>query len=286
MNDPIHEPVREHALGAVAGIGLRAPHYRALLEDWPLVGFLEVHSENYLGRGGAHWHYLMEARELYPVSLHGIGASLGSADALSCAHVQKLRELVRAVEPCLVSEHLSWSSIDGRYFHDLLPLPQTRAVIDHVARRIEQVQDFLGRELLVENLSSYLRFADGEMPEWDFVVAIARRAGCALLLDINNIFVSARNHGFDPRAYIDAIPRQLVREIHLAGHAERDGLLIDTHGAPVADEVWALYRHAIERFGGVPTLIEWDADLPALATLVAQAERAQSILGGVDELAA
>lgn len=277
-------------ISASAGIGLRAPHYRDLLEQRPAVGWIEVHSENYFGLGGAPAHFLDKARERYPLSLHGVGLSLGSTDELSRPHLERLREVIARYEPWLVSDHLSWSSVEGRYYNDLLPLPYTRDVIAHVVLRIEQVQERLGRQILVENLSSYLSFRDGEMPEWEFVTQIVSRAGCGLLLDINNIYVASRNHGFDPNRYVDSIPVSLVQEMHLAGHVEQhvegSTLLIDTHNQPVCESVWALYARAVRRFGPVPTLIEWDSDLPPLAELVAEAHRAEAILETRHALAA
>lgn len=267
---------------ARAGIGLRAPHYYALLEARPDTGFVEVHSENYFGDGGAPLYYLEAARRHYPVSLHGVGLSLGSADPLSRVHLARLKRLIDRIEPGLVSEHLCWSSVDGRYLNDLLPLPYTEEALAHVAARIRAAQDFLGRRLLIENLSSYVAYRHSTIPEWEFVAAVAAAADCELLLDVNNVYVSSRNHGFDPHTYLAAIPANRVREIHLAGHSIKhydDGdILIDTHNAPVCDDVWALYRDTIARLGPIPTLIEWDSDLPALATLVAEAARAEHIL--------
>lgn len=264
-----------------AGIGWRAPHYRDLLGTRPAVGFLEVHSENYFGQGGAPLHYLERARELYPVSLHGVGLSLGSSDPLSEEHLRALKRLVDRVEPVLVSEHLCWCSIGGRYLNDLLPLPYTEEAVVHVATRIARVQDYLGRRLLIENLSSYLTYEHSTMPEWEFVAAVAAQADCDLLLDVNNIYVSSCNHGFDARAYLAAIPPARVREMHLAGHSVRrlpeGAILIDTHDAPVSDEVWALYREACARFGKAPTLIEWDSQLPALDVLVSEARKADRL---------
>jgi hypothetical protein len=264
-----------------AGIGLRAGHYRDLLATRPAVGFLEVHSENYFGPGGAPLHYLERAREIYPVSLHGVGLSLGSADPLNDGHLRALNHLVARIEPVLISEHLCWCSIDGRYLNDLLPLPYTEEAVMHVAARIQRVQDFLGRRLLVENLSSYVTYAHSTMSEWEFVAAVAEQADCDLLLDVNNVYVSSRNHGFDAQTYLDVIPRARVHEMHLAGHTVRhlpEGtILIDTHDAPVCDEVWALYREACVRFDAAPTLIEWDSNLPALDVLVAEARKADRI---------
>jgi len=265
-----------------AGIGLRAPHYQALLDARPGVGFLEVHSENYFGDGGAPFHYLERARQLYPVSLHGVGLSLGSTDPLNREHLARLKRLIDRIEPGLVSEHLCWSSVDGRYLNDLLPLPYTEEALRHVTARIRAAQDFLGQRILIENLSSYVAYQHSTIPEWEFVAAVASAADCDLLLDVNNVYVSSRNHGFDPHTYLAAIPAERVREIHLAGHSVKhydDGdILIDTHNAPVCEDVWALYRHAIEHLGPIPTLIEWDSDLPPLAALVEEAERAETIL--------
>lgn len=279
---PATPPSALDSLPTRAGIGLRAPHYQELLELRPALGFIEVHSENYFGLGGLPADVLTKLRESYPLSLHGVGLSLGSTDPISRPHLRQLRALIERYQPAAVSEHLSWSSVDGRYFNDLLPLPLSKQVIDHLSRRIEYAQEYLGRELLVENVSSYLRFADDEMPEWEFVVAVAKNAGCRLLIDINNIFVASVNHGFNPYRYIDAIPAQLVGEIHLAGHSRRfwqgRRLLIDTHNAPVSSEVWSLYGHALGRFGPRPTLIEWDSDLPPLSRLLAEAAGADHLL--------
>lgn len=270
-----------------AGIGLRAEHYVQFVDARPAVGFIEAHSENYFGRGGKPLHYLELARRDYPLSLHGVGLSIGSADPLNAIHLQRLRELIVRLQPVLVSEHLCWSSIGGVYANDLLPLPYTEEALAHVVERVQRVQEALGRTILLENVSSYVEFADTAMPEEEFVAEVARRSGCGLLLDVNNIFVSASNHGFDAQRYLDAIPRGAVHEIHLAGFVARelDGnrILIDTHSAPVAEPVWALYRRALQRFGALPTLIEWDADLPPLGGLVAEARKADAWLAAVVE---
>ena len=268
-----------------AGIGLRSPHYGAFLEQRPLLPLVEVHSENFFG-GGRHLEVLLQVRQDTPVSLHGVGLSLGSTDPLSERHVRALKDLADRVEPALVSDHLCWSSVGGVYVNDLLPLPYTREALAHVAARVWQVQDALGRRLLVENVSSYLELAGAEMPEWDFMAELARRTGCGLLLDINNVYVSARNHGFDPGTYLDAMPAEAVGEMHLAGHSvnriplaagEELELLIDTHSRPVADPVWDLYAYAVQRMGARPTIIEWDADLPTLEVLLGEAARAEHI---------
>ena len=265
-------------LPACAGIGLRAPHHRQVLASPPNVGWLEVHSENFFGPGGEPLRVLEAVRARYPISLHGVGMSLGSADELSRPHLRKLKTLVERIEPASISEHLCWSSIGEHYLNDLLPLPYTRAALDHVCARIGRVQDFLGRQLLIENVSSYLRFAGAEMTEWDFVVEVSRRSGCGILLDVNNIYVNARNHGFDAAAYLEAIPVPVVKEIHLAGYEDTGDCLIDTHGHRVFPAVWDLYALAVQRFGRVPALIEWDTDIPALSVLMEEAAKAQTVL--------
>lgn len=275
---------------ARAGIGLRAPHYRELLAELPAVGWLEVHSENYFGDGGQPLHYLERARAHYPLSLHGVGLSLGSAHALDREHLRRLAALVRRFEPDLVSEHLSWGAVPGRHLNDLLPLPYTEEALAVVAAHVREVQDALGRQLLVENISSYLRFSHSTLGEAEFIAALVAETGCSVLLDVNNIHVSATNHGLAPPAFLDtfldAIPPAAVREIHLAGFDRAGDLLIDTHGTLVAPPVWALYRRALERCGRVPTLIEWDTDIPPLAVLLAEAARAERLLEARDALPA
>lgn len=263
---------------ASVGIGLRAPHYQPLLERRPALGFLEVHSENFFAAGGAPLAWLERFGGEYPLSLHGVGLSLGSADPLDRRHLDKLAALARRFEPALVSEHLCWSSVGGRHANDLLPLPRTRETLDHVVARIGQVQERLGRRILVENVSSYLEFDASALPEWEFVAEVVRRSGCGLLLDVNNIHVNATNHRFDPYDYLRAIDPASVEEFHLGGFEAADARLIDTHGCPVADEVWLLYAAAVERIGERPTLVEWDCDLPALDVLLDEAAKARSIL--------
>jgi uncharacterized protein (UPF0276 family) len=267
---------------ASAGIGLRFPHHRVVLEERPAVAWFEVHSENYMG-GGTPLMYLDAIRRDYPLSFHGVGLSLGSADGLDERHLSRLRLLIERIEPGLISEHLSWSATGGAHFAELLPLPLTEEALAVVCRNVEVTQDFLGRGILVENASSYLRYRHSTIPEWEFVAAVAARTGCGILCDVNNIFVSASNHGFDPRRYLRALPGERIGEIHLAGHTVRkfgDGrsIRIDDHGSRVGREVWALYAEAVALFGGVPTLIEWDTDVPPLAVLVEEAAQAQSIM--------
>jgi uncharacterized protein (UPF0276 family) len=274
------------ALPAVAGIGLRTAHIAEIDTQRPRIGWLEVHSENYYVDGGPALAALDRIRRDYPLSLHGVGMSLGSTDPLDRAHVAKLARLIARIEPALVSEHLCWSGVGGRHLNDLLPLPYTEEALVHVCARVSELQDALAREILVENVSSYLAYAEATIPEGEFVAEVARRTGCKLLLDVNNIHVNAVNHGFDADAYLAAIAPASVAEIHLAGFDARGACLIDTHGAPVAPEVWALYRRAIERIGARPTLIEWDVDIPPLATLLREAATAQSMLDARHALAA
>jgi uncharacterized protein (UPF0276 family) len=275
---------------ARAGIGLRAEHHAAVLEGLPAVGWLEAHSENHFAAAGAAHGALDRIREHYPISLHGVGLSLGSTDPLDREHLALLRLAIERYQPALVSEHLSWGSVGGRHTNDLLPLPYTEEALRHLVSRVCEAQDALGRLLLMENVSSYLRFRDSGLTEWDFLAALARESGCGILLDVNNIYVSAFNHGFDAHQYLAAMPAEAIQEIHLAGHSSRnlDGheLLIDTHDARVAPGVWALYEAAIARFGRVPTLIEWDTDLPALEVLVAEAHLADAKAGEALAIAA
>jgi uncharacterized protein (UPF0276 family) len=279
------DPIPAHA-----GIGLRAQHHAAVVTDRPDVGWLEAHSENYFADGGAQLEHLAKARALYPLSLHGVGLSLGSADSLDAGHLRKLKRLVGWIEPRLVSEHLSWGSVDGTFLNDLLPLPYTEEALNHMISRVSELQDFLGRQVLIENISSYVRFACAQLPEAEFLAQLADGSGCGLLVDVNNVHVNARNHGFDARQFLAAIPPRHVQELHLAGHSiNRYGqtdILIDTHCAPVCDEVWRLYEHALRCFGPVPTLIEWDTDIPALAVLTAEAAKANRLLEDVRGLAA
>lgn len=284
-NPPMHRAGATTALQGV-GIGLRTPHYQELLARTPALAFLEVHSENFFCDGGQPLRYLERFRQDYPVSTHGVGLSLGSTDPMDADHLKKLKRLVDWLEPALVSEHLCWVGVNGRFLNDLLPLPYTPESLDHVVSRVQQVQEYLGRQILVENVSSYLEFTSSSIPEWEFVRAVAARAGCRILLDVNNIHVNASNHGFDPIAFIDAIDPGSVGEIHLAGFQDTGEILIDTHGSQVSDAVWKLYAHALRRFGPVPTLVEWDTDIPALDVLLAEAEKAEQLLNAEATLAA
>jgi uncharacterized protein (UPF0276 family) len=273
-------------LPSAAGIGLRPPHIARVRSERPAIGWLEVHSENYFVAGGPGLAALDAIRADYPVSLHGVGMSLGSADALDTGHLARLKRLADRIEPAAISEHLCWGRVDGRHLNDLLPLPFTDEALAVCCDRIDAVQRALRRPLLVENVSAYLRFSADAMTEWDFVAAVARRTGCKLLFDVNNIYVNAVNHGFDPLVYLGAVPGDAVAEIHLAGFDASGPCLIDTHGARVAPPVWALYRATIERFGPKPTLLEWDTNLPALEVLLDEARTAQAILEETDALAA
>ena len=249
-----------------------------MLERLPTLGWLEVHSENFYGDGGQpHW-FLERLRAHYPLSVHGVGLGLGSVDPLSSTHLAKLVRLIERYEPFLVSEHLCWSAVDGAHLNDLLPLPYTEEALDHVCARVDAVQETLRRRVLIENISSYVRFAHSTIPEWEFVSTLAARTGCGILLDVNNVHVSACNHGFDARAYLDAIPADAVGEIHLAGFEQVDDCLVDTHSRPVCDAVWQLYARTIERIGARHTLIEWDKDIPPLDDLLGEADQADRIM--------
>lgn len=260
-----------------AGIGLRAPHYRAFLDRKPKVGWVEVHTENFLARAGRDWQVLRDVRRDYPVSLHGVGLGLGSVHGFSDDHLARVAALVRALEPVLVSEHLSWGALRDRQLNDLLPLQLDRAALDLVAARIQRVQERLKRRILVENVSTYVRFAGDAMSEAAFLAELARRTGCGVLLDVNNLYVNEVNHGEDPHAAIAALPIASVGEIHLGGHLVTSEGLVDHHGARVAPPVWDLYRAALARFGAVSTLVEWDTDLPALDVLLDEAAQADRI---------
>lgn len=269
---------------ARAGIGLKAQHYQDIYDHLPTdIGWLEVHSENYLGQGGEALQWLTQLRDLYPVSLHGVGLSLGTAGPLDTRHLGRLATLETRIEPGQVSEHLSWSIASGDYLNDLIPLPYTDEALDNFCLHVEQMQDSLKRPVLIENPSVYMRYHHSTIPETEFLLEVTERTGCGVLLDINNVFVSAHNLRFDPIKYIDAIPGPLVGEIHLGGHfdANVDGeiLKIDDHGSLVREEVWDLYAHAISRFGPKPTLIEWDSDVPQLEVLLGEARRANAAMG-------
>lgn len=275
---PISSPKIPAAVVA-AGIGLRAPHYQDFLAERPRVGFVEVHSENFFGRsdnelGGRAALVLERVRADYAVSLHGVGLSLGSAEAVNAQHLRQLQRLVERCEPQWISDHLSWSGIGGVFTNDLLPLPYTEESLAVMVANIQRVQDVLKRPLLIENPSRYLAFTHSTMSEPEFLAALTQRTGCGLLLDLNNVYVSAVNLGFDADVYLSELAVDTIAEIHLAGHSLSDGLLLDTHSRPVSEPVWSLYEKFIARAGALPTLIEWDTELPALSELVGEAAKA------------
>lgn len=271
------------AIPARAGIGLKPQHYQEVLRDRPPFGFFEVHAENYMGAGGPPHHYLEAVRRDYPISLHGVALSIGGEHPLNQDHLARLKALLQRYSCGLFSEHLAWSTHEGAYLDDLLPVPYTSETLQRVCDHVNETQDFLGRRLLLENPSTYVQFETSTLSEIEFIAEIARRTGCGLLLDVNNVFVSCRNHNMDPDAYIDTFPVEHVGEIHLAGHDERRDdtgapLLIDAHGSPVINRVWKLYERAISLTGPVPTLIERDANVPPIADLLAEASRAERLL--------
>ena len=256
------------------GVGLRAPHYARWLEAPPRVGFVEAVSENFFAPGGRPMAVLTRVRRDVPVALHGVSLSIGSTDPLSETYLDRLASLAARIEPAIVSDHLCWGSHGGRYVHDLWPMPFTEESLAHVVARVGRVQERLGRRILLENVSSYAEFTASTVPEWEFLAEVAARSGCGILLDVNNVYVSARNHGFDAHAYLAAIPPERVGQIHLAGFSDRGTHLLDTHDAPVAGDVWDLYREAIARLGPVPTIVEWDDHIPTLDRLLEESARA------------
>ena len=271
---PAHLPIEP------VGIGLRHPYYEEILDTELNLGWLEVHPENYFGQG-AHHKFLKAAREKFQLSLHGVGLSLGSSQDVSTDHLSRFKELIEEYKPFNISDHASWSASGNAHLNDLLPLPYTQETLDTLSRNVERTQEFLGRKILIENPSTYVAFEGNEMHEDEFMNRLAFSTGCGILLDINNIYVQAQNHGFDAYSYIDTIKVDYVGEMHLAGHSERETdngeiILVDTHSKPVKDDVWSLYEHAIKRFGAVPTLIEWDQDFPPLSQLVAEADKARA----------
>lgn len=281
-----HSPMSALCPSLGHGVGLRLPHYGHVLETLPTeVDWFEAVSENFIGlsnaSGGRPLHVLEEVRKHYPVVLHGVSLSIGSVDPIDRSYLAKLRELYDRIEPAWVSDHLCWTGVGGENLHDLLPLPYTEEALAHVVAKLGAVQDFLGRRLLIENVSSYLTFEHSEMTEWEFLVEVARRADCGILLDINNIYVSSRNHGFDPMTYLEAIPPDRVGQFHLAGHSDNGDHLVDTHDHPVAGPVWSLYAQALRRFGNVSTLLEWDDRIPEFEGLVAELGKARRVAADI-----
>lgn len=265
---------------ARAGIGLKSIHYQEILDARPDIGWFEVHPENFMGSGGPPHRYLEAIRSHYPLSLHSVGLSLGSTDPINDEHLEKLRELIVRYEPHFVSDHLSWTSVGGVYFNDLLPIPYTDDSLTHIINRVDQVQNFLQRQILIENPSTYLTINNSDIPEANFLCEIAKCSGCEILLDVNNVYVSAQNNGFDARAYLAAISGDAVGEIHLAGHSklsiEGEILLVDDHGSQVIPEVWKLYEDVVARIGRRPTLIEWDTNIPSLELWLSEAATADA----------
>jgi uncharacterized protein (UPF0276 family) len=260
------------------GVGLRPCHYRQVVDEGAAgIDWFEVISENFMVAGGNPRRVLREVRARHPVVLHGVSLSLGSVDPLDERYLDQLDALAREVEPAWISDHLCWGSFGGRHAHDLLPLPYTGEALAHVAERILRVQERLGRQMLIENVSSYVSFQHSTMSEWEFLSELCARADCGLLLDVNNVFVSAHNHGFQPHQFLDGLPQGRVKQIHLAGHSENGELLLDTHDHPVCAGVWSLYRRAVERFGRVSTLVEWDDQIPPLERVIEESARARTI---------
>ncbi len=259
------------------GLGLRAKHYPYILEHQPKVDWFEAITEDYLVAGGKPLHYLHRIREHYPLAMHGVSLSIGSCDPLNKAYLKKVKALADKIQPVWISDHLCWTGIDGFNMHDLLPLPYTEEALKHVVSRVKHVQDFLGRQILLENVSSYIEYCDSSISEWEFLTEIAEQADCFILLDINNIYVSAINHHFDPLVYIDAIPVRRVRQFHLAGHKNCGDYIIDTHDAPIIENVWSLYKHAVKRLGKVATMIERDDDIPEFPVLFAELQQAKKL---------
>lgn len=257
------------------GVGLRRPHYGDILDHHPALDWFEVISENFMVAGGRPLEVLRKVREHYPIVLHGVSLSIGSTDPLNRNYLNQLSSLARRFKPAWMSDHLCWTGVGGHNLHDLIPLPYTEEALRHVARRIRTVQEILERPILIENVSSYMEFTSSTMSEWEFLASVAKEADCGILLDINNIFVSAFNHRFDPLTYIDAIPVERVIQFHMAGHSDHGTYLLDTHDHPVREEVWSLYEHAVRRFGAISTLVEWDDNIPEFATLAATADEAR-----------
>lgn len=259
------------------GLGLRADHYESIFASSPSVDWFEILSENYLVPGGKPLHFLDRVRERYPIVMHGVSLSIGSTDPLNREYLRQLKQLAARVEPRWISDHLCWTGAHSKNMHDLLPLPYTEEAIQHVVSRVQQVQEFLGRRILLENVSSYLTYKQSTMTEWAFLREIAERADCLILFDVNNVYVSSVNHNFDPLDYLNAIPRERVQQIHLAGHRNLGTHIIDTHDEPIVDPVWDLYRAAVRRFGNVSTMIERDDNIPPLEELLAELEQARRI---------
>ena len=265
------------------GLGLRKEHYETVLAERPGIDWFEIISENYMVEGGKPLHYLSRIREHYPMVMHGVSLSIGSTTALNPDYLKQLKTLIDRVQPAWFSDHLCWTGVDEVNLHDLMPLPYTEEALQHVVDRVSQVQDYMGRRMLLENVSSYISYSDSQMSEWEFLREVAERADCLILLDINNIYVSAFNHNFDPLTYLQAIPGERVYQFHLAGHTHEGNLIIDTHDHPVADPVFELYTAALQRFGQVSTMIERDDNIPPLPVLLDELEQVRGIAATVLE---
>lgn len=263
------------------GIGLRPQHYSHLLQQIPLVPWVEAITENYMGihsgNGGRPLATLEKIRSIWPIALHGVSLSIGSTDPINKQYLHKLRDLINRIEPEIVSDHFCWTGVEEENLHDLLPLPFTQEAIDHLVSRVHHVQEFLGRRILLENVSSYLTFKHSEIQEWEFISEVSKRSGCGILLDVNNVYVNSVNHGFDPEEFLNNVPTDKVGQIHLAGHRDMGSYLLDTHDDHICDKVWELYKKSVEIFGPVPTLIEWDSDIPPFQELEREAEKARII---------
>ena len=257
------------------GVGLRRDHFERVLGGATQVDWFEVLSENFMVKGGRPRHVLERVRRDYPVVLHGVSLSIGTTDPLDRSYLERLKQLAAWIEPAWVSDHLCWTGVGGHNAHDLLPLPYTEGALEHVVRRVDAVQEHLGRRIALENVSTYLIFADSTLPEWEFLAEVANRADCGILLDVNNVYVSAVNHGFDPEKYLEALPPERIWQVHLAGHTDHGSHLLDTHSRHVCDEVWALYRSATRRIGAVASLVEWDEEIPPWDVLEAECLRAR-----------
>lgn len=259
------------------GLGLRNEHYQYILDNKPQVDWFEIITEDYLVSGGRPLYYLDQIRENYPIVMHGVSMSIGSTDSLDFDYLAKIKKLAERIEPAWISDHLCWTGVGGFNMHDLLPLPYTEEALKHIVARVKQVQDFLGCQILLENVSSYITYADSQLNEWDFLKAVVEQADCLILLDINNVYVSAFNHNFDPKDYLNGIPINRVRQFHLAGHENYGKHIIDTHNQPVIDPVWNLYAEAVQRFGQVSTMIERDDNIPEFIELFAELQHAKNI---------
>lgn len=263
------------------GLGLRPEHYEEILEQAPQLDWLEIITENYLIPGGKPLYYLEKIRQHYPIVMHGVSLSIGSTDPLDWNYLKQLKKLATRIEPKWISDHLCWTGINGLNMHDLLPIPYTQEAINHIVARIDTIQDYLGRQILIENVSSYLSYKDSEMSEWEFITEIANRADCYLLFDVNNVYVSSVNHDFNPLDYLNAVPAKRIAQIHLAGHSDYGNYIIDTHDAPVIQPVWDLYAETIKRFGLISTMIERDDHIPPLNELLLELDQARKIVNNI-----